>query len=81
MDDEALVARVRQAIAEGRLPNYAASQILAAYGDGAPCEVCSKPISAHDVRYELRFGSAPNAETLRMHLRCFLAWERALRRA
>jgi hypothetical protein len=81
VDDEALNARVRQAIAEGRLPSYPASQILAGYGDGAPCDVCAKPIGAHDVRYELRFGSGPNAELQRMHLGCFLAWERALRRA
>jgi len=81
VDDEALILRARQAIDEGRLPNYPASQILAAYGDGAPCDLCAKPVSAHDVRYELRFGSGPNAEMHRLHLRCFLAWERALHSA
>lgn len=78
MDEEALAALVRQLLKERRLPRAPASTILASYGDGTSCAVCAQGIRAHDVMYELRYGSGPTAEALSMHLRCFLSWESAL---
>jgi hypothetical protein len=79
VDKDALSALVRQHLAEGRLPGSAASQIRASFGDESACAVCEKCMSHDDVTYELRFAGA-DVQPLRMHLRCFLAWEEAIRK-
>jgi hypothetical protein len=81
VDDEALARLVRQLIREDRLPNFPAGAILASYGDGTICSVCSTGIRSNDVMYELRFAGGAVSEFLRMHFRCFMAWERAIGRA
>jgi hypothetical protein len=78
--DDALAVLVRQLVSDARLPDFAASQIIARYGDDSSCAACGKNVRNDDVMYELRFGIGRAGDLLKMHLRCFLAWERAITR-
>jgi hypothetical protein len=80
MQDEALTQLIERGVAEARLPNYAATSVIAKYGDGAACDVCNRPGGYADVMYALRFGRGDGARPLLMHYRCFEFWESAIRR-
>jgi hypothetical protein len=47
-------------------------------GIGLPCRLCREPITVDQVEYELHVtsaGAAPWVERIRLHRRCFAAWE------
>jgi len=66
----------REAIQRGRLPGRLADHIWGGKGAGEACSVCSLPIPAQEVGYELEFDQNGQGPTCRyLHIRCFAAWE------
>lgn len=78
MNDTELRHLVQRLIREGRLPPVPDVKLLAGYGQGALCAVCSLPMGASDVVYELRFGRGDDVLALVMHYHCFDIWDSAI---
>lgn len=75
MNDTELRHLVQRLIREGRLPRVPDVKLLAGYGQGALCAVCSLSMGASDVVYELRFGRGDDVLALVMHYHCFDIWD------
>ncbi|MGH8284279.1 MAG: hypothetical protein ACRETT_00755 [Steroidobacteraceae bacterium] len=78
MNDTELRHLVQRLIREGRLPRVPDVKLLAGYGQGALCAVCSLSMRASDVVYELRFGKSDDVPALVMHYHCFDIWDRLI---
>ena len=78
MDQGWLRAKAREAIQSGKLPGRQADRSWAGPGSGGDCTVCGKALAHDESELELDFGAGvlhPSPLTLRMHVRCFDAWE------
>jgi hypothetical protein len=76
MDSVALRERIRDLLANRRLPGHSANQIRASFGDGTVCAVCGRATHPSTVKYELRFGGADELRSIFMHHDCFDVYER-----
>jgi len=80
MNDEAtLRQKARAAIQGGKLPRRLPDRTWAGKGGGGSCSVCTDPLDAAEIEFELEFTSAdqqPFAVTsYHVHMRCLAAWE------
>ena len=79
MPDEArLREQAREAVRTGKLPARAPDRIWGGPGIGASCAVCSKPVTRHEMEFEIEFAhdaDYPRLDTFHVHIRCFAAWE------
>ena len=71
--DTALRLRVRERIADGRLPVMVPTRIDAGYGSGHLCVACDQPITSTQVEYEL--ADCRDGRPLRFHLGCHVVWQ------
>jgi hypothetical protein len=65
-----LRARIRERMADGRLPAKRPSHIDAGYGTGKDCDACGVPITSAKVEYEIN-----DARMIRFHFACFVVWQ------
>jgi len=77
VSEQDLAELVQRLLAEGRLPRVRSAILLAGYGRGELCSVCTVPMAATDVVYELRFAPGDERSPVIVHYGCFIAWERA----
>jgi hypothetical protein len=64
--------RVRQHLANGRLPVMQPGEIAAGYGSGRLCAACDDPITTTQVEYEV--DHRPGGSRLRFHIGCHVVW-------
>jgi hypothetical protein len=79
MPDEALLRQhAREALQTGTLPNRQPDRTWGGPGVGAPCSVCTEPVTREQLEFEIQFahdGETPGLDKFHVHLRCFAAWE------
>jgi hypothetical protein len=73
-DDTALLARVKELIATGRIPRKPPARTMGGSGSGRSCAVCGDAVGPADVEYEMDFD---DGASLAVHIRCFHLLERA----
>lgn len=71
--DTALRLRVRERIADGRLPVMVPTRIDAGYGSGHTCVACAEPITSTQIEYEL--NDYRDGRALCFHLGCHVVWQ------
>jgi hypothetical protein len=71
--DAELRLRVRERIANGRLPVRVPDHILGGYGSGHTCVACDQPITSAQVEYEV--ADCRNDAKLCFHLGCHVVWQ------
>ena len=71
--DTALRSRVRERVADGRLPVMVPTRIDAGYGSGQICVACDEPITSTQVEYEL--SDCRDGRPLCFHLGCHVVWQ------
>jgi hypothetical protein len=71
--DTTLRVRVRELIADGRLPVMVPTRIDAGYGSGHVCVACAQPITSAQVEYEL--ADYRDGRPLCFHLGCHVVWQ------
>jgi hypothetical protein len=57
-----------------RLPTTISKTILAGYGNGSGCSLCSEPITYKQIEYELA-DNTYKRDGIRLHLWCHAAWQ------
>jgi hypothetical protein len=70
-------ALIASKLADGRLPSTTADTILRGLGTGHPCTACGRQITTSEIETECIFR---DGQSIRMHMECFEAWDRARRR-
>jgi hypothetical protein len=75
LTEELLLERVRERVAQQRVPCEVPRSILVTRGEGFVCDVCDARVANEEPAYELEFGSAGGTRTIRLHHRCYIAWE------
>jgi hypothetical protein len=76
VDEPSLRARIRQLLAEGRLPRRGQDRTWAGPGTGGACAACGAPIGVAETEYELEYQeTAPDSGVYRFHRLCLVAWE------
>jgi len=73
-DENQLRLEARRRIALGRLPRVVQHYLWAGPGEGRPCSLCDRPITAGQIEYELESPLIPET-TVRFHRICHQAWE------
>lgn len=71
--EKALALRVRERIADGRLPVVLSRKLAAGYGSGHTCRVCDRPILRQHVEYEV--NDAGDGGQLTLHRSCYVIWQ------
>jgi hypothetical protein len=77
-DEEALRAKARMVVQQGKLPAVAPTRTWGGPGVGAPCAVCGLPVTKAEKEFEIQFerdGDNPGLDKFHVHIRCFAAWE------
>jgi hypothetical protein len=74
-DLEALWARARLLLRDGRLPRVKAARTWGGTGSGAPCELCGAAILSNEPELEIELESAPSDTSLRFHRQCHALWD------
>ena len=74
LPESELRACALERIADGRLPLVLSTRIDAGYGAGLPCDLCSQPIAADKIEYDVT--DPRSGKTLCFHITCHLAWQR-----
>lgn len=75
-DEETLRRLAREAIGAGQVPAEQPTGTWGGNGSGAPCNICTLPISSHDIGFEVEFSQkGARARSCHLHSRCFAAWE------
>ena len=70
--EDELRSRVRERIADGRLPVVLSMELFAGTGTGHPCQVCDENIVSEHVEYE---STDPHTGSqLTFHLTCHSVW-------
>jgi len=69
--------QARALIDVGMLPREVPRSVSGGYGQGDKCALCSAPIGADEVEYELESGN----QTYRFHFLCHAAWSLECARA
>jgi hypothetical protein len=75
MDDDGLRQKARAAIQSGRLPTRRPERTWGGRGSGAPCAICDVPVRRDDMELEIEFVAGRHVTVLRVHTKCFAAWE------
>lgn len=75
MDTCAMRERIRQWLADGRLPRHAANRISASFGNGTSCQICGGATQPTGVMYELWFGGREQLKSIFVHFECFDVYE------
>jgi hypothetical protein len=83
-DDEEPELRYRALVAlkKETLPRTPPQRIWGGCGCGEPCSICGRSVESADLEMELEFKSADGGDAARefhLHLRCFVAWEAAMK--
>jgi len=79
-----LHARARKAIVSGKLPAKASYRAEVGRGPGGVCAVCDLKVLPRELEYEVEFEEVTRhvaPTTFRLHVVCFLAWEKERRLA
>ncbi|MBV9723774.1 MAG: hypothetical protein JO299_01250 [Gammaproteobacteria bacterium] len=71
--DGAVRQRLRELLANGRLPAMAPMEIAAGYGHGRVCIACDQPVTQHEMEYE--FNDPREDRQLSFHSACFLLFQ------
>ena len=76
-DEEALRAKARAAVRQGKLPARSADRVWGGPGVGAPCEICGLPITKSEKEFQIEFeqDGGGGLDKFHVHIRCFAAWE------
>jgi hypothetical protein len=77
-DEPRLREQAREAVRSGKIPGRRQDRTWGGPGVGAPCSVCGKPVSKHEMELEIQFarnGDASGLDKFNLHVRCFAAWE------
>jgi hypothetical protein len=77
-DQGVLRQKVREAIKTGTLPRSLPERTWGGRGTGACCTICGEPVQRDEVEFELEFARGNGnggRDNVRVHLRCFAAWE------
>jgi len=69
-------AKIREKIANRRLPTKRPAKMWAGNGNGETCAGCDEPITPDQIEYEFTDGVA-----IRMHIGCAALWDAERRRA
>ena len=81
-DEPELRYRALMALKKETLPRTPPQRIWGGCGCGESCSICGRSVEPADLEMELEFkavdGSNP-AREFHMHLRCFVAWEAAMK--
>jgi hypothetical protein len=83
-DEDALRAKARAAVQQGKLPAVAPTRTWGGPGVGATCAVCELPVTKDEQEFEIQFerdGDSQGLDKFHVHIRCFAAWEFERRRA
>ena len=76
--DAALKELAKQRIASGELPCTPTARTWGSRGSGAPCSLCTRPIRADEIEYEVAavdWRGTTESSTVRFHLPCHAAWQ------
>jgi hypothetical protein len=72
---EALRARARERISQGKLPRAKAARTWGGLGSGLSCDLCGTAILATQHEFEVQTDLAASAEVVRFHRRCHTIWD------
>jgi len=78
MDEDALRAKARSVIQQGKLPARRPDRTWGGPGVGATCAVCDLPVTPAEMEFEIQFahdGGNPGLDKFHVHIRCFAVWE------
>ena len=77
VDDEGLRSKARELIQQGKLPAVTPTRVWGGPGVGAPCSVCTLPVTKEQKEFDIEFEQAGGAglDKYHVHIRCFAAWE------
>lgn len=73
VSESAVRQRLRELVAAGRLPAITPVEIAAGYGHGRVCVACDRPVTNHQMEYEV--GDAGEERRLSFHSACYLLWQ------
>jgi len=76
-DEETVRSLARAAIQQGKLPATAPTRTWGGPGVGAPCAICSLPVTKAENEFEIQFEQhgGGGLDKFHVHIRCFAAWE------
>ena len=77
-DEPILREKAREALYSRRMPTRHPDRTWGGPGVGAPCSVCTLPVTADQMEFEIQFsrnGDNPGFDVFHVHIRCFAAWE------
>lgn len=77
-DTEALRARARERLRQGRLPRIKAARTWGGLGSGLPCDLCDAAILSSEPEFELQLDLSAPSESVRFHRQCHTIWSEAL---
>ncbi|MGB6451867.1 MAG: hypothetical protein WBE92_14045 [Steroidobacteraceae bacterium] len=77
-DTEALRARARERLRQGRLPRIKAARTWGGLGSGSPCDLCDAAILSSEPEFELQLDLSMPSESVRFHRQCHTIWSEAL---
>ena len=78
MPEEATLRhKARQLVEEGKLPRRSPDRVWGGPGVGAPCQVCTLPVTKDEKEFEIEFeqDGGGGLDKFHVHIRCFAAWE------
>ncbi len=81
-DGPELRYRALVALKKETLPRTPPQRIWGGCGCGEPCPICCRSIEPAELEMELEFKAPDGGDAARefhMHLRCFVAWETAMK--
>lgn len=76
-DAEALRARARERIRQGRLPLTKPARTWGGLGSGLPCDLCGAAILSSEPEFELQLDLAAPSQSIRFHRQCHSIWSEA----
>lgn len=79
-DTEALRARARERMRQGRLPRTKAARTWGGLGSGLACDLCDAAILSSEPEFELQLDLSMPSESVRFHRQCHAIWSEALER-
>ena len=77
-EEQALRAKARAAVRNGKLPSRRPDRTWGGHGVGATCTICELPVTKDQMEFEIQFardGDNPGLDKYHVHIRCFAAWE------
>jgi hypothetical protein len=77
-DEQALRAKARAAVRNGKLPSRRPDRTWGGHGVGATCTICELPVTKDQMEFEIQFardGDNPGLDKYHVHIRGFAARE------